>query len=146
MRTTDWPAILRLANAAVEHVPGAGSQEAWLNNRRHFDLTTGVQHQCIVELQDSSLVGYGAVESDGTGEFRLFLVTEPHHLTSVGERLYSYGLDVLRELRARTVWFTEYAADAPLLAFALDRGFQEARRFALADGVEAITLKRELDE
>ena len=146
IREADWPAILDLANQSVAHIPSAGSQEAWHDNRRHFDAKTGTQRQVVAEdPQSGALLGYGAVESTLEGEFRLFLVTPPGYLSSVGELLYRRGVELLRDLGARRVWFTEYAADEPLLSFACAHGFQEFRRFVLPEGPEAVTLVKEAE-
>lgn len=112
----DWPALLELANQSVVHVPGAGSQEAWHENRRQFD----------------------------TGAFRLFLVIPSSRLSALGELLYARGVELLRALGARRVWLTEYAGDEPLLAFIRARGFTEFRRFVLTEGPEAVTLVKDL--
>lgn len=145
VRDLDGPALLALANRSVAHVPGAGRQEAWLHNRRHFDSGRGVQLQFVAEHPESgALLGYGCIESDPRGEYRLFLVTTPDRLSGVGELLFERGLAVLGELGAQRVWFTEYAGDEPLLRFARKHGFSEFRRFALAGGTEAMTLLKEL--
>jgi GNAT superfamily N-acetyltransferase len=141
----DWPALLELANHSVVHVPGAGSQEAWHENRRQFDTATGVQRQLVAEDRHTgALLGYLAVESNLPGEFRLFLVIPSSRLFALGELLYARAVELLRALGARRVWFTEYAGDEPLLAFIRARGFTESRRFVLPEGPEAVTLVKDL--
>jgi hypothetical protein len=141
----DWPEIRALAERSVAHVPAAGSQEDWHRNRRSAGDRGAVQRQVVVEDPElGALLGYGAVESDAQGELRLFVVTTPDRLADVGELLYRRGLAVLGELGARRAWFTEYAADEPLLRFARARGFSERRRFELPGGTEAVTLCKEL--
>ena len=145
IRDADWPAILELANESVAHVPGAGSQETWHDNRRHFDSKTGIQHQFVAEdPQSGAVLGYAAVESNLPGEFRLFLVMLPGYLDSLAELLYERCVELLREHDVRRVWFTEYGADEPLLSFARAHGFEEARRFSLPNGPEAVTLVKEV--
>lgn len=140
---SDWPAILALANASVAHVPGAGSQEEWYENRRRFDRSKGEQHHYVlVESGDGEISGYGSVERSPNGEFRFFIVTLPVRLDTVGERLYEENVKLACELGADRVWFTEYADDPVLLAFARARGFEEFGRLRLEDGVEAITLMK----
>jgi xanthine/CO dehydrogenase XdhC/CoxF family maturation factor len=141
----DWPAILALANAAVAHVPRAGCQQEWLDSRRAADRTARTQVQYVCE-EDGAIAGYGAVESDERGEYRMFLVATPERLENVGARLYGYALTALRARNVACVWFTEYAQDRPLLRFARERGFQEVRRLALDDGMEAIVLRKQLRE
>jgi N-acetylglutamate synthase-like GNAT family acetyltransferase len=146
VRPTDWPAILALANRSVAGVPGAGTQEEWLRNRRSFDASRGTQRQFVAE-EASRLVGYGALESDAARDayaFRLFVVTDPVDLPSVGEFIYSQACAALAELNARHVWLTEYAADTHLLQFAAARGFRETRRFPLPHGPEAVVLVKSL--
>lgn len=145
VRDADWPALLALANQSVAHVAGAGSQEAWHENRRQFDTATGVQRQLVAEHpQTGALLGYLAVESNRPDEFRLFLVVPVSRLSAVGELLYARGVELLRELGARRVWFTEYASDEPLLSFTRAHGFRELRRFVLPGGPEAVTLVKDL--
>jgi hypothetical protein len=143
VRESDWPAILDLANASVAHVPGATDQEEWLENRRHFDTAQGSQQHFVAEEAGSgAIVGYGAIES--RPEFRLFVVTLPERLPTVGELLYERALALLREAGAERVWFTELDADRTLLSFAKAHGFGDPRRFALPDGSLATTLVKTL--
>jgi hypothetical protein len=141
--TADWPAILELANGSVAHLPSAGPQDEWLRNRRHFDSASGTQRHYVAEHPETgALLGYGAVES--SPEFRLFVVTLPEHLPTVGELLYERALALLGESNAARVWFTEYASDRILLSFARAHGFGDARSFTLPDGAEATTLVKQL--
>jgi len=127
----------------VAHVPGVGGQDEWLHNRRHFDTAHGTQVQFAAEDPESgALLGYGAIEA--APEFRLFVVTLPELLPTVGELLYERGVALLREAGAPRVWFTEYSADRTLLSFARAHGFGDARRFPLPDGLEATSLVKVL--
>jgi N-acetylglutamate synthase-like GNAT family acetyltransferase len=141
----DWPAILALANAAVAHVPRAGCQQEWLVNRQAAGRTWRTQVQYVCE-EGGAVAGYGAVESDERGEYRMFIVVDPTRLERVGARLYGYALTALRARNVGHVWFTEYAQDQPLLRFARDRGFQEVRRLPLEGGMEAIVMRKQLHE
>jgi N-acetylglutamate synthase-like GNAT family acetyltransferase len=141
----DWPAILALANAAVAHVPRAGCQQEWLVHRRAGRHTWRTQVQYVCE-EDGAIAGYGAVESDERGEYRMFLVVEPPRLERVGERLYGYALTALRARNVAHVWFTEYAEDQPLLRFARERGFKDVRRLTADGGLEAIVMRKQLRE
>jgi hypothetical protein len=143
VRGEDWPAILEVANASVAHLASAGTQEEWLHNRRHFDSAQGTQHQYVAEDPVSGAVlGYGAIES--SPEFRLFVVTLPEYLPTVGELLYERALALLAESSAVRVWFTEYADDRTLVSFARAHGFGDARNFSLPNGAAATTLVKQL--
>jgi hypothetical protein len=143
VRDADWPAILEVANGSVAHLSGAPTQEEWLHNRRHFDAGHGSQRHYVAEDPETgAVVGYGAVESGP--EFRLFVVTLPEQLPTVGELLYERALALLGESGAARVWFTEYADDRFLLAFARAHGFGDARNFSLPDGAMATTLVKRL--
>src|SRR5687767_3751647 len=120
----DWPAILALATRSVAHIPEAGAQDQWLDNRRNFDRTRRRQWR-YVDTRDGAIVGYGGVETDTRGEYRVFIVCAPSDLGDVGERLYQHALAILAQTDATRVWFTEHAADAPLREFAEARGFCE---------------------
>jgi hypothetical protein len=96
-------------------------------------------------FDDGGLVlGYGAVESDERGEYRVFVVTTPQCLSTVGDALYCRALDVLKEAGATRVWFSEYASDTSLLEFARYRGFSEVVRRELPNGAEMLTLCKNL--
>jgi hypothetical protein len=140
---SDWPAILALANASVAHVPGAGTQEEWFENRRAFDLSAGTQEHYLLE-DSGEIVGYGSVEQNADGEFRMFLVALPERLDTVGERLYDENLALAKARGAPRIWFTEYADDAALVRFAMAREFDELGRIHLGEGVEAITMMKRL--
>ena len=143
VRDDDWAAILALANGSVAHVAGAPTQEEWLENGRGFDASQGTQHHFVAEDPATGTpLGYGCVESGP--EFRMFVVTLPENLPTVGELLYERAMTLLGEEGAERVWFTEYAADSTLLSFAKAHGFGDPRRFTLPDGLEAMTLVKRL--
>ncbi len=143
----DWPVVLTIANQSIAGVPGAGSQDEWLENRRCFASTGGVQRHFVARGAESDrLLAFGSVESDPKASpsgFRIFVVTAPSELLSVGSQVLEHALTQLRELGAQQAWFIEYAADTSLLSFAQARGFDEVRRFDWR-GVELVVLQREL--
>jgi hypothetical protein len=142
-REDDWPAILALANRSVRAVPGAGSQEEWLHNRQR---PAGLQRH-FVAIEAGALVGYASIESPpGRAErgVRLFVVAPPERLAEIGPLLYGRIESLLPELRAEEAWLVEYAGDPQLLGFLGERGFQEARRFRLEDGVEGVVVSKRL--
>jgi hypothetical protein len=142
-RDEDWPAILELANESVQAVPGAGSQEGWLANRRGPSPV----RRHFVALETGALVGYAALEShfDRVERgFRLFVVASPAQRPRIGPLLYGRIECLLAELRAAEAWFVEYAADAELLAFLTERGFHEVRRFRSDAGEECVVVSKRL--
>ncbi len=149
----DWPEVLRLANASVADVPGAGPQDEWLANRRGFADRPGFasggglrRHLVCRDPASRRAVGYGAVEHDPqapNGAFRLFVVTEPSALETVGVQVLEQAFETLAQLGARTAWFTEYAADSRLVSFVRRQGFEEVRRFDWR-GAELVTLEKKL--
>lgn len=58
-REQDWTAILALANQSVQAVPGAGSQEEWLDNRQR----SSPLRRHFVAVEAGAIVGYAAIES-----------------------------------------------------------------------------------
>ena len=143
-REDDWPAILDLANRSVRAVPGAGSQEEWLHNRQH---PSGPRRHFVAVEAGALLVGYASIETPpGRAEraVRLFVVAPPERLAEIGPLLYGRIESLLPELRAEEAWLVEYAGDRKLLAFLGERGFREARRFRLEDGVECVVVSKRL--
>jgi N-acetylglutamate synthase-like GNAT family acetyltransferase len=142
-RDSDWPAILELANESVADVPGAGSQDAWVTNRRSFDASSGVQRHWVAE-EEPVVVGYSAVESrakDNPKSFRIFVVTDPKRRASLGRRLLENALAELKRQGAKSAWFAEYALDTEFIGFLKHYGFAEQERFESDDGSEVFELK-----
>lgn len=141
----DWPAILDVANRSVAGVPGAGTQEEWLQNRRSFP---GQGYQYHVVLADGDdVLGYGAVEraeGGSPGAYRLFVVTLPGRLEDIGLQIHAHLHQKLSELGAVGAWFVEYAEDRVLTSFLRGLGYREIRRFRLESGAEAIVLSMAL--
>jgi hypothetical protein len=137
----DWPAILRCAEAAA---PWAGDANgAWLENRRAFDAERfGRRHYVAVDGRE--IVGYGAIEGDGEGRWRLFVVTAPDRLTaSVGATMFERLTADLSELGAKAAWMREEARDQALISFAIEHGFSATQRFEF-EGTEIVVLERDL--
>ena len=146
VRDADWPSILAIANQSVADVRGAGTQEEWLGNRKKFDDTKGLREHFVAE-ESGEIVGYGSIESAANaGEFRMFIVTAPKNLSSVGDLLYRYASEALSKAGARLVRLREYANDRTLREFAEARGFVERERFYIEDAIEIITLIKHLND
>lgn len=145
-REDDWPGILNIANASVAAVEGAGTQEEWLENRKTF-TGNGIQHHFVC-TDAGQLLGYGSAEnaSDAQADsYRLFVVTQPETLHSIGEAIFDELVRILPKFRAQRSWFVEYANDSSLTGFLKDHGYEESRRFKLDSGVEAAVFERERD-
>jgi N-acetylglutamate synthase-like GNAT family acetyltransferase len=143
-RDDDWPAILGLANRSVETVAGAGTQEAWLQNRRR----PSPLRRHFVAVERDTLVGYAALESQFEQVprgFRLFVVVPPARLHELGPLLLARLESLLAELDATEAWLVEYAADRGFLAFLDERGFRPVRRFRLEDGAECVVVSKRLE-
>jgi GNAT superfamily N-acetyltransferase len=139
----DWPAIHVIANRSVADVPDAGDQAEWLANRRSFGSRGQQSHFVITDGQQ--IVGYGALEREERtplGEYRLFVVTEPHRLDEVGDVLLRRLEQLLDEFDATGSWFVEYASDRRLVRFLESRGYAESRRFVLPTGQPGIVLTK----
>jgi N-acetylglutamate synthase-like GNAT family acetyltransferase len=144
----DWPTILQLANTSVANVPPAGQQDEWLTNRQDFASKPGAvqRHFVARDSESGRVVGYGSLEHDPQAPadaFRLFVVTDPADLESIGNELLEHALSQLDRLGAKTAWFTEYADDTSLLGFARARGFEPVRSFDWR-GSELLVLEKKL--
>lgn len=142
----DWSAIHALARSSVAGVTGAGDQADWLRNRRNFDPTRGLQRHFVAE-RAGRLEGYGSLES-GAGSvpssYRLFVVAHPDAYAGVGQTLYERLCRELSALDATEAWWIEHAGDTVVVPFVRARGFEEVRRFRLANGLEAVVLSKSL--
>jgi len=143
----DWPAMLALAELAVSEVPNAPSQVEWLNNRKSFSPTDGIQ-QHFVATSGEGIVGYACIEhrikiTNGRepidGVYRLFVVVAPFARTTLGTRLLAELRTCLINLDARKAWVREYEADAKFLSYLEEMGFVELVRFEL-DGIPVVEL------
>jgi ribosomal protein S18 acetylase RimI-like enzyme len=131
-RDDDWLDIVDLANRSVAGVPGAPGQDAWLENRKGFDVAVGRRfHRVAVEPATGRIVGYVAVESRRIGDrsARLFVVTPPEQLDDIGADLLACALEAAARSGARNASFVEYAGGAEFIAFLEGRGFRVTSRF-----------------
>jgi hypothetical protein len=121
----DWPAILALAELSLSELPNAPSQQEWLNNRRSFTPSDGIQ-QHFVATSGERIVGYACIEhrnktpgggKSADGAYRLFIVVAPSTRTTLGTRLLAKLRECLIDLGARRAWVVEYEADAGFLAY-----------------------------
>lgn len=166
VKTEDYPAILQVADAAVPFDPQGN--RGWLRSRQAFDETVHARRHYVLEY-DGQIVGYGGLEEQGGGphRYRLYVVTAPERLESVGRALFERLRQAAIPLGARTLWVREYARDEALLDFFGERGFAETGRVwdyrlsveearldaflprvaeALAEGVTIVTLESEGEE
>ena len=143
-RERDWSTILSIANASVADVEGAGTQEEWLDNRRNFP-PDGIQHHFVC-TDSERVVGYGAAEhacNAPEGAYRLFVVTTPAKLATIGNGIFNELSILLTQLGAHNSWFVEYATDMRLTGFLIDRWYSEVRSFNLESGIAAVVLERQ---
>ncbi|MFZ2060084.1 MAG: GNAT family N-acetyltransferase [Candidatus Binatus sp.] len=138
----DWPAILALAQLSLSELPNSPSQDEWLNNRRSFSPSDGIQRH-FVAISDERIVGYACVEHrnkniDGRetldGVYRLFVVVAPSARHTLATRLLAKLRECLIDLAARRAWVVEYEADAGFLAYLKEMGFVKLKSFKLEDG------------
>ena len=133
--------IGRLADAAVQHIPGAPGQGAWVANRRAF---SGARRHLVLE-GESQIVGYGAIELNASAVgARLFLVLawrQPESGT-IASALYEQLRVEAAKMKVDDVWLREYAADTSFIGFLIAHGFQTRREYEL-DGMGVVELVRQ---
>jgi predicted GNAT family N-acyltransferase len=144
----DWPAILALAELSLAELPYAPSQDEWLNNRRSFSPSDGIQ-QHFVATSDEQIVGYACIEHRNKtnyraepvdGVYRLFVVVAPSARRTLGTRLLAKLWECLIDLRARRAWVVEYEADAGFLVYLEEMGFVRLKSFTLEDGSPVVEM------
>jgi GNAT superfamily N-acetyltransferase len=147
----DWPAILKLASRSLSEMPAAPNQQEWLDNRRSYSPSEGIQ-QHFVAISGDQIVGYACIEHRDNlklhppatkaahGEYRLFVVVDPADRATLGTRLLTLLRQQLIDLGARRVWMTEYEADTHLVSYLERIGFVRQTTFRLLDGTTAIRL------
>jgi N-acetylglutamate synthase-like GNAT family acetyltransferase len=147
----DWPAILNLGNQSLMEVPGAPSQQEWLDNRRSYLPSEGIQRHFVATSGDQ-IVGYACVEHRGNfklhppainaphGEYRLVVVVAPSDRSTVGTRLLKLLGRQLIDLGARRAWTLEYEADAHFVSYLERIGFVRQTSFRLPCGTTAVRL------
>ena len=124
-------------------VPGAGTQDEWLRNRREFPAH-GYQYD-IVLADAGRVLGYGAAEQAADAPpaaYRLFVVTRPEYLGDDGLEIYEHLERHLLDRGAAAAWFVEYAQDRRLVPFILGLGYVKTRRIQLASAAEAVVLSK----
>lgn len=141
----DWPDVLAVAIAAAPHAPDGN--KTWLEARRTFDESRHPRRHYVVSAAAAGIVGYGGIEGDGHGRFRVFVVTAAKRLHELGAIILDQLESDLLALGAASAWAREEAGD-PVLDLLRDRGFTSSGQFVLADsagayaGVEVAVLER----
>jgi predicted GNAT family N-acyltransferase len=143
----DWTAILALAETSLSEVPSAPSQHEWLNNRRSFSPSDGIQ-QHFVATAGEQIVGYACIEhrikiTNGRKPiddmYRLFVVVAPTARTTLGTQLLAKLRECLIKLDARKAWVIEYEADAHFITYLQEKGFVNLASFYL-EGTPVVEL------
>jgi hypothetical protein len=134
---SDWPAILRCAEAAA---PWAGDANiTWLANRRAF---AEARRRHYVATDAATIVGYGAIEGDESSRWRVFVVMAPARLEDgTGDLVFRRLMEDVRSLGGGVTWMREEARDAAILSFAHRHGFTERRRHQW-EGIEIVMMER----
>ena len=144
----DWPAILALAELSLSELPNAPSQDEWLNNRRSFSPSDGIQKH-FVYTSSGRITGYACIErrikiSRGTepadGVYRMFVVVAPSARRTLGTRLLAKLRECLINLGACRAWVVEYEDDAGFLAYLEEMGFVRLKTFKLDDGTPVVEM------
>jgi N-acetylglutamate synthase-like GNAT family acetyltransferase len=141
-RDDDWEAILKLAELSLAEMSTVPSQLEWLNNRKSFSPSDGIQ-QHIVATSNDRIVGYACIEhrdKADAGEYRLFVVVAPSARTTLGTMLLAKLRERLLSLEARRARMVEYEADAHFVIFLETKGFVKVNAFNLDDGARAVVL------
>ncbi|HLI78473.1 MAG TPA: GNAT family N-acetyltransferase [Candidatus Binataceae bacterium] len=140
-REDDWPAILELAQRSLAGVPQPPDQREWMENRRSFAVSDGVQRH-FVATDGERIVGYACIERRNAapqGWYRLFVVVEPSARATLGAMLFGELRERLLELGARRTWMMEFEADAGFVAFLEGIGFAKIKSLEL-DGHAVVQL------
>jgi hypothetical protein len=144
----DWPAILALAELSLAELPNAPSQREWLNNRKSFSPSDGIQ-QHFVATSGEHIVGYACIEHRNKaahrlkpvdGVYRLFVVVAPSARTTLGTHLLAKLRDSLIDLGARRARLLEYEADTGFISYLEQMGFVRLANFKLDDGSPVVEL------
>jgi hypothetical protein len=144
----DWPAILTLAEQSLAELPNAPCQQEWLNNRRSFSPSDGIQ-QHFVATSGDHIVGYACIEyrektfsgrKPVDGVYRLFVVVAPSARTALGSRLLAKLRENLINVGARRAWVLEFEGDAAFVSYLEGMGFVRLANFNLDDGSPIVEL------
>jgi N-acetylglutamate synthase-like GNAT family acetyltransferase len=141
-RTDDWPAILSLAELSLAETPIVPSQLEWLNNRKSFSPSDGIQ-QHFVGTSSDRIVGYACIEHlDKTddGEYRLWVVVAPGARATLGTTLLASLRERLLSVGARRARMAEYEADVGFISYLETMGFARLNSFKLEDGNPVVEL------
>lgn len=124
------------------------ASKKWLNNRRSFSPSDGIQ-QHFGAISDERIVGYACIERriktiDGKktadGAYRLFVVVTPSARRTLGTSLLVKLRQCLIDLSARRAWVVEYEADTGFLAYLEEMGFSRLTTFKLSDGSPVVEM------
>jgi hypothetical protein len=139
--SSDWPEIGRVAHEALPHAHD-GNQE-WLDARRSLDELRRRRRQYVVQ-EDGEIVGYGAIEEDDEGRWRLFVVMSPERLNGApGNRTFARLLLEARAAGAETLWMREEASDLAMATFARRHELLETQRY-IAGQLPVVVYERAL--
>jgi GNAT superfamily N-acetyltransferase len=148
LRDEEWGAIRSLAEASLKEMKAAPGLKEWLDNRKSFIDSGGIQEQLVATVGDH-IVGYGAAEHPpvwmrnkvgADGEYRLFVVVEPSVRKTLGVRLLDALGKYLVEHGARRAWFQEYTDDRGLVSFLERQGFVKRISFTAENGDRIVRL------
>ena len=144
----DWTAILALAQLSLAELPNAPSQQEWLNNRRSFSPSDGIQRH-FVATSGERIIGYACIEHRNKTNYgrkpiesvyRLFVVVPPSERRTLGTRLLAKLRECLIDLGAHRAWVLEYEADAGFLSYLEEMGFVRLANFKLDDGSPVVEM------
>lgn len=138
----DWPAILDLAYLSLSEMPNAPSQQEWLDNRRSFSRSDGIQ-QHFVAISGGRIAGYACAERRNSApdrEYRVWVVVAPSARATLGTHLLARLRECLFSLGARRASMVEYEADAGFISYLQAMGFALDARFKLEDGSQVVRL------
>lgn len=148
LRDEEWTIVTGLAKMSLAEMPVVPSVKEWLDNRRSFTESEGIQQYFVATLGEQ-IVGFACAEHPpawirgkqaAAGEYRLFVVVEPSARRTLGSRLLATLRESLIGFRARRAWFQEYEADAGLISFLQEKGFTRAVSFETDEGIPIVRL------
>ena len=142
VRDDDWSVILDLAHRSLAELPVVPNQQEWLDNRKSFSPSDGVQ-QHFVATSDEHVVGYAGIEHRNTtadGCYRLFVVVEPSARATLGSMLFARIRERLIRLGARHAWMMELEADAGFISYLEQVGFVRSKTVNVNDKTRAVQL------
>jgi N-acetylglutamate synthase-like GNAT family acetyltransferase len=138
----DWPAILKLAELSLAELPDAPSQVEWLNNRKSFLSSDGIQQHFVATLAER-IVGYACIEHGekaAPGEYRLWVVVAPCARKTIGTTLLARLWECLLSVDAHRARMVEYEVDTRFISYLEKMGFVRLNTFNLDDGTRAVEL------